>query len=92
MMLTILLSALQLAATPPPALPKAVLRIPEPQITADDLICPKARVQHTRDWPRLRTRNLGDLPPGDLHLTVVRRVGNCGILTVIRTGIGEGGR
>ena len=92
-LLTVLLSALQMvAATPPPQPPKAVLRTPEPEITLDDLVCPKSKVQHARDWSRLRTRNLGELPPGDLHLTVVRRVGDCTLRTVIRTGIGEGGR
>lgn len=37
---------------------------------------------------RVEPRKLGELPPGDLHLTVVREVEGCPEPTVVRQGYG----
>jgi hypothetical protein len=36
----------------------------------------------------LRARRLGDLPPGDLHLTVDRRINGCHQPVIVRQNIG----
>ena len=48
------------------------------------------RVQQVDALPRtpLRAQRLGELPPGDLHLTVERRVNGCHQPVIVRENIG----
>ena len=39
-----------------------------------------------------KPRRLGELPPGDLTLTVVNRVGDCIEPVIVREGVGDFGR
>jgi hypothetical protein len=40
---------------------------------------------------RPQPRRLGELPPGQLYLTVDRKVGGCRIPVIVRYGVGAGG-
>jgi hypothetical protein len=57
------------------------------RICADDL-----KVRPVRPGQGVPPRRLGELPSGDLTLTVVNRVGDCIEPVTIRHGYGEEGR
>lgn len=88
MLLTILLSIVSLAPAPVIAPPNAVLRPPLRDDAPNVGPCLNANVKEAAERPRTRPRNLVELPPGGLYLTVVRRIGNCQIPTLVKHGFG----
>jgi hypothetical protein len=50
------------------------------------------KVRPARDRDKLRARRLGELPAGDLTLTVVNRVGDCIEPLTVRQGYGAFGQ
>ena len=92
MILTVLLSTVSLASTsvapPPTPSPNVVLRSPLRDTASDSRRCFNAKGQQAKDKSSAKMKNLGELPPGDLYLTVVRHVDHCGLSTIIRYGIG----
>jgi hypothetical protein len=51
------------------------------------------KVRPIRSPDAAKPRRLGELPPGDLTLTVVNRVGDCIEPVIVRQGVGDfGGR
>lgn len=80
-------SALPAAAPNPPAAPH---RLAQPAVPAR--VCMDVRVRQTGTPGAARHRRLGELPPGDLTLAVVNRVGDCIEPVTIRQGYGPGGR
>jgi hypothetical protein len=50
------------------------------------------KVRPVRDRGELRARRLGELPPADLTLTVVNRVGGCIEPVTVRQGYGAFGQ
>ena len=63
---------------------------PAPAATAPSQsaeICPRDLLREASAAPA-RARRLGELPPGDLQLTVIRRVGECHEPVIIRQGFG----
>lgn len=88
MLLTILLSTVSLSPAPVLPSPNAVLRTP-PREAFPAGPCLNAKGMEAADGPGTRLRNLGELPPGGLYLTVVRRIGNCQIPTLIGDGFGQ---
>lgn len=67
------------APVPPTAGPAAV----PARFCSDDM-----RVRDARSPQAPQLRRLGELPPGDLTLTVFNRVGDCIEPAVVRQGIG----
>lgn len=57
------------------------------RLCRDDL-----KVRPIRSPDGARPRRLGELPPGDLTLTVLNRVGECIEPVTVRQGYGLGGR
>jgi hypothetical protein len=57
------------------------------RLCGDDL-----KVREARSPEAQRLKRLGELPSGDLTLTVVNRVGDCIEPVVVRQGIGAGAR
>ncbi|HEX8263517.1 MAG TPA: hypothetical protein VF547_11640 [Allosphingosinicella sp.] len=82
------LALVALLALPAASAAEAPLR-PTPAaatpICRDDL-----RVRDARSPEARRPRRLGELPPGDLTLTVVNRAGDCIEPVVVRQGYGLG--
>lgn len=78
------------AASPPPAAPDS-LRSAQSQLPSrfcrDDL-----KVRPIGSPGAAKARPLGELPPGDLTLTVLNRVGDCIEPVTVRQGYGLGGR
>ncbi len=82
-------------APPPPArasaeaparmlpLPRTDGRLVPSRICRDDM-----RPRNARSPDAARLRRLGELPPGDLTLTVVNQVGECMEPVVVRQGVG----
>ncbi len=60
-------------------------------LEADGRQCPDSRPrladQHDRPG---QARRLGDLPPGQLELAVLRKVDGCAIPAIVREGLGAG--
>jgi hypothetical protein len=50
------------------------------------------KVRPVRSPEGTKARRLGELPPGDLTLAVVNRVGDCIEPVTVRQGFGLGGR
>ena len=50
------------------------------------------KVRPVRSPDAAKARRLGELPPGDLTLTVVNRVGDCIEPVIVRQGVGDLGR
>ena len=53
--------------------------------------CENPRVQQADDRAKGEAKRLGELPPGDLVLTVMRGTGNCFRPVIVRRGIGAAG-
>jgi hypothetical protein len=54
------------------------------------LDCVANRVQHAvQPWQKPAYNRLGELPPGDLHLAVMREVGGCQEPVIVRHDIGS---
>lgn len=84
--LALLALALPTAASTHPGAPTDASRTPAAgRICADDL-----KVKPVKTHGGVHPRKLGDLPPGDLTLTVLNRVGECLEPVVIREGYGAG--
>lgn len=66
-----------------PALPRAAGGFVPSRICGDDM---KPRHANSPEAPRLR--RLDELPPGDLTLAVVNRVGDCMEPVIVRQGVG----
>lgn len=79
--LVLALPAASPAGTPPP--PGAAQGAARPPICRQELKLRPARAGETR-----RAKRLGELPPGDLTLTVVNRVGRCIEPVTVRQGYG----
>lgn len=73
------------SAAEAPSRPTAGQAAAPARICSDDL-----RVRNARSPQAPRPRRLGELPPGDLTLTVVNRVGDCLEPVVVRQGFGGG--
>ena len=54
--------------------------------------CMSGRVRHADGPQKPRANRLGDLPPGDLQLAVVREVDGCQEPVIVRQGYGAGAR
>ena len=64
--------------------------VPQPTKFAGSRIdCMSSRVQHADGPQKPRANRLGDLPPGDLQLAVVREVDGCQEPVVVRQGYGS---
>ena len=70
-----------------PDLPRAAGSFVPSRICGDDL-----GPRHARTPEPAKPRRLGELPPGDLTLAVVNRVGDCIEPVTVRQGYGLGGR
>ena len=81
--LVLTLPAASPAATPVP--PKAGQTAALAPICGQDL-----KVRPIRNREGLRAKRLGELPPADLTLTVLNRVGDCIEPRVVRQGYGLG--
>lgn len=66
-----------------PVPPKAGQAAVSTRLCSDDM-----RVRNARSPQAPKLRRLGELPPGDLTLTVINRVGDCIEPIVVRQGIG----
>ena len=80
--LAVFVSAATSAAAPPesaPAQPSSDQRAPW---------CHNNNVRHAQGEPGADARRLGELPPGDLYLTVDRMVGRCRGPVLVREGYG----
>lgn len=75
----------------PAAAPQAAQRVAHSamptRICRDDL-----KVRPVRTPKAAQARRLGELPPGDLTLAVLNRVGDCIEPVTVRQGYGLGGR
>lgn len=96
MRLAVLALALALPAASS-ALPSASPPTPEPRRFGDPAVpsrlCGDAmKVRPIRSPEAAKPKRLGELPPGDLTLTVVNRVGDCIEPVTVRQGFGPGGR
>jgi hypothetical protein len=89
--LTVPAASSALPAAPPAASPHATERLAHSvmpsRICSDDL-----KVRPIRSPEAARPRRLGELPPGDLTLAVLNRVGDCIEPVTVRQGHGLGGR
>jgi hypothetical protein len=66
---------------------------PAAKVAAPARICPDdMRMRNARSPEPVRLKRLGELPPGDLTLTVVNQVGGCIEPVVVQQGIGAFGR
>ncbi|HWH18216.1 MAG TPA: hypothetical protein VNT77_07795 [Allosphingosinicella sp.] len=50
--------------------------------------CDKLRARHAKDMGKAELKPLGKLPPGDLHLAVLREVNGCPEPAIVRHQIG----
>jgi hypothetical protein len=77
--LLVLAAAGTAAAQPqPPARAQAAPPAAAPPGAPDTTSCSRNLYRHARETPpRAQARRLGELPPGDLQLTVIRRIGEC---------------
>ena len=66
-----------------PALPRPANAFVPSRICGDDM-----KPRHARTPDPAKPRRLGELPPGDLTLAVVNRVGDCIEPVVVRQGYG----
>jgi hypothetical protein len=88
MLLAILLLSLQSAAATPPAVPRDTT----PAFAPDGQKCINAKSHQAVVYRNGSSgRKLGELPLGDLHLTVIRNIGRCHVATVVKYGIGRVG-
>ena len=85
MLLTILLAGVQLPSVPP-----ADLKTRDPSPNA--MQCVQTRTHQAERNVDKRPDRLIDQPPGGLYLTVVRRIGQCQIPTLVRDGYGAAGK
>jgi hypothetical protein len=74
------------AAPPQAAAPNRAVRAAMPSRLCDDL-----KVRPVRSPEAAKPRRLGELPPGDLTLTVLNRVGDCIEPVTVRQGYGAFG-
>lgn len=72
-----------------PAPPRSANSFTPSRICRDDLM-----FRHARSPEAAKPRRLGELPPGDLTLAVMNRVGDCLEPVIVRQGVGgfDGGR
>ena len=70
-----------------PSLPRPANAFVPSRICGDDM-----KPRHARTPDPAKPRRLGELPPGDLTLAVVNRVGDCIEPVTVRQGYGLGGR
>ena len=90
------LVALVLPMTAVSAEPRAVGAAPQVQVQAPSLALPANRsclqpgVTLAKEVPvAKRTQRLGELPPANQYLAVVRQVGGCPEPAIVRSGIGR---
>lgn len=89
MRLVILAAALALPAGSSLAQPASPATVHNPnKFAGARLDCMANRVQHARPGLNARFNRLGDLPPGDLMLAVVREVDGCQEPVIVRQGYG----
>jgi hypothetical protein len=84
MILTILLAGTQLPAAPPADLKTR-------GASPNAVECVQTRAHQAERNGDKRPDRLIDQPPGGLYLTVVRRIGQCQIPTLVRDGYGAAG-
>ena len=63
--------------------PRAAGSFVPSRICGDDM-----KLRHARSPEAAKSRRLGELPPGDLTLAVVNRVGDCIEPVIVRQGVG----
>ena len=83
----ILAAALLLPAASPVAAPSASM-LERTKFAGDRIGCLSSRVRHADVAGTARYNRLGDLPPGDLQLAVVREVDGCQEPVIVRQGYG----
>ena len=89
MRLAILAAALALPVGAALAVPPAPQSAHNPnKFAGARLDCVANRVHHARPGTPARFNRLGDLPPGDLQLAVVRQVDGCQEPVIVRQGYG----
>lgn len=66
-----------------PAAPRAPASFTPSRICRDDLM-----LRHARSPEAAKPSRLGELPPGDLTLAVMNRVGDCIEPVIVRQGVG----
>lgn len=66
-----------------PAQPRSANAFIPSRICRDDLM-----LRHARSPEAANARRLGELPPGDLTLAVMNRVGDCLEPVIVRQGVG----
>jgi hypothetical protein len=76
------------AASPPQAPPPLRSAAAIPSRLCDDAL----KVRPVRSPDAAKPKRLGELPPGDLTLAVVNRVGDCIEPVIVRQGIGDFGQ
>ena len=85
----ILIVAAALALPAGPRLAQPASPAPNPnKFAGARLDCMANRVQHADLWQKPKFNRLGDLPPGDLQLAVVRQVEGCQQPVIVRQGYG----
>ena len=72
----------------PPASPAPYVVTP-PGIPPGDKQCDRASVRHAEALGPVRASRLGDLPPGDLHLALLREVDGCPEAVIIGYNYGQ---
>jgi hypothetical protein len=60
-----------------------------PGTPSGDRICERAPVRHAEAMGPLRASRLGDLPPGDLHLALLREVDGCPEPVIVGYNFGQ---
>ena len=88
MRVAILTAMLILAAAPAAARPVAPV---QPRFSADARECYGDIVHYAGKDEKVAARRLGELPPGNLILSVVRDIAGCQRPVIVRYGIGAGG-
>ena len=71
------------------AAPAAVVQTPPAKTTSTGELCQRSNVILAQPRETPRSEKLGELPPGDLVLTVVREENGCQKPVIVRYGIGS---
>ena len=75
----------------PPPISSAPFSSTTPGMPSDYKMCDRAPVRHAEAMGPARVSRLGDLPPGDLHLALLREVDGCPEPVIIGYNYGKPG-
>ncbi|HEX9954801.1 MAG TPA: hypothetical protein VGB48_06255 [Allosphingosinicella sp.] len=90
MILPLLLAALPASAAPKAAPEAPVVQIPDPIARPLSDTCKRADLHQAETPKQPRSSKLGDLPPGDVILSVYNQVDGCMEPVIVRYGDGRG--